>query len=69
MIFKIKEKIKPKIGDMKIVTKFAWLPVRVNATTIIWLEKYYIKYQLCNGNQLDYNGNLVKYTKWIELEF
>lgn len=30
----------PQIGDIKQKTKFAWLPTKLNAGYIVWLERY-----------------------------
>ena len=30
----------PEIGDIKNITKFAYLPVEINKTEKVWLEKY-----------------------------
>ena len=49
MIFKIKEKEKHKVGDKKTTKRFAILPTKINSTTIVWLEKYFIQYELINN--------------------
>lgn len=51
MIFKTKSKVKksPKIGDVKVVEKYAWLPVRIDDETVIWLHKYKVKYEWSNS--------------------
>jgi hypothetical protein len=38
MRFNIKSK--PKSGDTKVEIRFAFLPKRINDTTIVWLESY-----------------------------
>jgi hypothetical protein len=43
MIWKIKRKKEPSLGDTRILAKFAWLPVDVDcfdATCRLWLEGY-----------------------------
>lgn len=45
MNFKIKQKQKPKIGDKRQVTKFAWMPTKVADLAgenkyWVWLENY-----------------------------
>jgi hypothetical protein len=45
MIFKIKKKREPREGDTKVVKKFAFLPIKINDTTIVWLHKYSVKYR------------------------
>lgn len=32
---------RPSYNEMRIVKKFAWLPVKLNDEYTIWLEKYY----------------------------
>lgn len=31
----------PRVNEKRTVIKFAWLPVKLNDNTVIWLEKYY----------------------------
>lgn len=35
----------PKIGDIKIETKFAFFPVNITPTEVVWLEKYIKVYE------------------------
>lgn len=37
MIFKKKKK---EMGDIRVKTKFAFLPTRINNNTVVWLHKY-----------------------------
>lgn len=37
-------KVSPKIGDIRVIKKFAWLPVEISGITI-WWQSYYIKQQ------------------------
>jgi hypothetical protein len=64
MKFKIRE---PQIGDIKIKRKFAILPIRINDTTVIWLEKYYIKYDIYEIRYLDDSKKDIKNIKWKEI--
>ena len=44
----IKSLKEPKVGDLKIIKKFAWLPTKLRSTEyiwLIWLEFYYEKYE------------------------
>lgn len=68
MIFKIRNKAEPKIGDTKIIKKIAWLPTKINSTTIVWLEKYYIKYQLYSENHFDSYGNIYSEKYWSMID-
>jgi len=38
---KIKIAADPESGSLRVVSRFAWLPVKIDNTTMIWLEKYY----------------------------
>lgn len=67
MVFNIKEKIKPKIGDKKIINKFAIFPVKINSTTIIWLERYFIQYELLCEIGIE-NFQWVNYKYWKEID-
>lgn len=66
MIWNVKERVKPKAGDIKIKAKIALLPTRINSTTIIWLEKYYIEYQRRNKSYFDEYG-LCTDGYWLEI--
>ena len=35
----------PNVGDKKHLTRFAYLPVRINDNVVVWLEKYIIVYK------------------------
>lgn len=67
MIFKIKEKVKNKIGDKKVTKKFAMFPTKINSTTIIWLEKYYIQDELCKDVRIE-NFQWCNYKYWKETD-
>jgi hypothetical protein len=68
MIFHIKERTKPKVGDTKVATRFAFLPMKVNSNTIIWLQRYYIQYQLCDRRYFDYCGYVCVDKYWTEID-
>lgn len=31
----------PKLGEIRLVAKFAWLPIKTDKGEIIWLSKYF----------------------------
>lgn len=51
----------PKIGDVKVVTKFLWLPLEINFETR-WLEDATIKYVYVTGH-------VDSYKYWQPIEF
>lgn len=78
----IKEKIKvikPKIGDIKEVIKFALFPTKINNDDIIWLERYIVTYEFKEkmyrvksqyGITYDimYNNDWMKTEEWIKIK-
>jgi hypothetical protein len=40
-----KYKKSPNTGDLQFKIKFAIFPVRINETTLVWLEKYIVIYE------------------------
>lgn len=44
MILKIKAKKQPELDDIRVVTRFAFLPIRFSDDEVIWLQ-FYKKYQ------------------------
>jgi len=67
MIFKIKEKEKHKVGDKKTTKRFAILPTKINSTTIVWLEKYFIQYELSKNLRIE-NFQWCNYEHWKEID-
>ena len=74
MKWEITRKPRPKVGDIRFVTKFAWLPTQVlsKITTtdhLIWLELYleeqeYADYKTWNG---DWDKGWVTVAKTIHI--
>ena len=67
MVFKILKNEKYKSGDIKTIKKFAIFPIKINSTTIIWLEKYFSQYKLFEKKYFDYNGMLCTEKYWKEV--
>ena len=44
MILKIKVKKQPELNDTRVVTRFAFLPIRFSDDEVVWLQ-FYKKYQ------------------------
>lgn len=40
MKWKCNQVVYPKIGDTRNRVRFAWLPTRINESTIVWLERF-----------------------------
>jgi hypothetical protein len=68
LIFKIKEKPKYEILDTKVKEKFAIFPIKINSSTVIWLEKYYVKYQLRTKVIFDYSGGWTHQKYWEKID-
>lgn len=68
MKWKPKEKVIPRQGDIKIKTKFAWLPVELDNGYKVWLERYNQYYMYSNVPVWDYMGryNELKWKKWCK---
>ena len=60
MIFK-----RVKIGEEKIVEKFAWIPVKVDENTIVWLEKNKEKWIFKKVKKVDYTGAIVEKERYV----
>jgi hypothetical protein len=67
MIFNIIEKGVYKSGDIKTIKKFSIFPTKINSTTIIWLEKYFVQYKLYEKRYFDYNGMICTEKYWNEI--
>jgi len=68
---KIQNKI-VRLGDHRVVKRFAWLPVRIDAETLVWLEPYY-DYEVrvaTNGrhfwHEIDTTINPEEVSKWVK---
>lgn len=46
MQFRIKVKPKYKLGDRRVIRKFALFPVRITDSLVVWLERYWAKQEL-----------------------
>ena len=83
MRYKLKEKPKPKpteiigrkgpeLGDKKSVTKFAYLPKRINGY-MVWLESYTLNYvfkEVTRSMRVPmYKGVPTNYGRFTELDF
>lgn len=71
----VKNKIEPKVGDIKFKTKFAWFPTKVHsksldADCIIWLEFYTEKYLFEEIKEYCYIIDIwyLPYNKWSKTE-
>lgn len=64
--YKVKEKRKdPKIGDRKIIKRFAFFPLRIGNISI-WLQSYYIIYRYMQPSIGFGVGSLDP--EWVEIE-
>lgn len=66
MIFLNKKYKKPEVGETKIVTRFAWLPVRMDDKTI-WLEKYDTIYIFQELSAFVSDDKVLKYRLWTSV--
>lgn len=60
-------KVQYKEGDERFIRKFAFLPIRVNKTTVVWLESYYVK-QVLKSNSIHDSVGTEFYFEWENLE-
>lgn len=62
MRWKAKEIKTPSEGDNRIVTRFAFLPVRLDGDIIVWLERYHER-QIYRETKLSATGRLI-FARW-----
>jgi len=60
-------KLKPKIGDRRVVKRFAWLPKTMSNGTRIWLESYFSVEQYKEIGVMTDSGIIVPEEEWVEI--
>lgn len=55
----------PKVGDERIVTKFLWLPLKIN-DSVRWLEFANVCQRLVEWREADMAGYYT-WTEWIDI--
>jgi len=60
-------KSKPKIGDRRVVKRFAWLPKTMSNGIRIWLESYFSVEQYKEIGVMTDNGIIVPEEEWVEI--
>ena len=68
MRWKIRDKKSPKIGDERTITKFAWLPIKIDNYKV-WLEAYdsFQKYEEVS-EVIDMTEPEIIVRKWVEFK-
>jgi hypothetical protein len=65
---KRKEKIEYVIGDVRMISKFLFLP-EFTINSWKWLQFAHIEQQLKSTVEFDHNGNAVEGTYWSNIRF
>jgi len=60
-------KSKPKIGDRRVVKRFAWFPKTMSNGTRIWFESYFSVEQYKEIGVMTDNGIIVPDEEWVEI--